>query len=300
MIFPHEYKHIGFHLSETPSPDPSSIYFLSQYVLEKNADGYCLYQVRHAGAGFLRRVVSSEILASADEIVSYDKIVNIKNRTFLIEKAAEMCARENEKRPDAKKVTTVLFTGIDRHITFVKDPDVSVITEIEVMDIFPPNPPWLIDCIRRLDQSQIFGDLEIRFVEKAVDISVYQGEKTIYPCRASGLKGKFLDTDKIDEQNCLLVGCDTSRQVFEALYPHLSYEFVDLCPMRSTLMKPSGPFIMRCCKSENSGKIVQINGQTGVIVHWGSNEHQISESVRKLAAELKGKKEKGDEKESGS
>jgi hypothetical protein len=213
----------------------------------------------------------------------------------LIEKAAEICERENKKRSsDDKKVTTVLFTGIDRHITFVKDPDLSVITDIEVIDVFPPSPPWLIDCIRRLDQSQLFGDLEIRFVEKTADISVYQGEKTIYPCHASGLKGKFLDTDKIEENNSLLVGCDTSRQVFETLYPHLSYEFVDLCPMRSALMKPSKPFIMRCCKSENSGKIVQINGQTGIIVHWGSNEFQISENVRKLATELKKEKRIGD------
>ena len=289
MIFPQEYKHIGFQQSGTFSPDASSIYFLSQYVLEKNADEYCLYQVWHEGSGFLRQITSSKLLASADEIVSYDDIVNIKNRTFLIEKAAEVCARENKKRD--KKVTTVLFTGIDRHITFVKDPDLSAISEIEVIDIFPPNPPWLIDCIRRLDQSHLFGDLEIRFVEKAVDISVYQGEKTVYPCHASGLKGKFLDTDKIEENNSVLIGCDTSRQVFETLYPHLSYEFVDLCPMRSAMMKPSMPFIMRCCKSENSGKIVQINGQTGVIVHWGANEFQISESIRKLANELKKEKE---------
>jgi len=289
MIFPQEYKHIGFSQSGIPSPDTSSIYFLSQYVLEKNEGGYCLYQVWHEGSGFLRQIVSSKLLASADEIVSYDDVVNIKNRTFLIEKAAEVCARENKKRD--KKVTTVLFTGIDRHITFVKDPDLSVISEIEVIDIFPPNPPWLIDCIRRLDQSHLFGDLEIRFVEKAVDISVYQGEKTVYPCHASGLKGKFLDTDKIEENNSVLIGCDTSRQVFETLYPHLSYEFVDLCPMRSAMMKPSMPFIMRCCKSENSGKIVQINGQTGVIVHWGANEFQISESIRKLANELKKEKE---------
>jgi hypothetical protein len=185
--------------------------------------------------------------------------------------------------------TTVVFKGFDKHLTFVKDPDVSEILEIQVIDIYPPEPPWLSDCIKRLSASNIFGDLQIRFTEKRADISIYQGEKTIYPCRSSGLFGKYLDSDILDEteDGWLLVGCDTSRQIIETLYPKMKYDFVDMCPMRSELTRPEKPFIMRCCKSEHSGKIVKINGLTGVVVHWGAGEWQIAESVRKLALELR-------------
>ena len=295
MIFPEEYKHIGWtEEGKTLPEDKKRIYFLSQYVLEKTADSYKLYTVEHTGSGFMRTPKGERLIASSEEIVFCEEILNIKNRTLLIEKASEICRKENEVRKDEKLplATTVLFKGIDRHLTFIKDSDPSEILEIEVIDIFPPEPPWLTDCVRRLEKSGIFGDLQIRFTEKLADISVYQSDKTIYPCHSSGLSGKFLDSDILDENESgwVLVGCDTSKQIIENLYPNLNYEFIDMCPTRSELTKPEKPFLMRCCKSENSGSIVKINGQTGILVHWGAGEWQIAENVRKLVLELRNKK----------
>ncbi|WNY24234.1 hypothetical protein MmiHf6_15640 [Methanimicrococcus hongohii] len=291
MIFPDEYKTIGWTEKGKTAPDNQKIYFLSEYILEKTDVGYNLYEIRHKGAGFLREPAESTLIAGDDEVLLCPEEMNIKNRTLLIETADKMLQIENKKRTDAggKPATTAVFKGFDKHLTFVKDPDVSEILEIQVVDVFPPEPPWLFNCIKRLNASNIFGDLQICFSEKLADLSVYQGEKTIYPCHSSGLRGKFLDSDKLDENESgwLLVGCDTSKQIIETLYPNLKYDFVDMCPMRSDLTKPEKPFIMRCCKSENSGKIIKINGQTGVIVHWGAGEWQIAESVRKLAIELR-------------
>ncbi|MCL2549887.1 MAG: hypothetical protein FWE78_03000 [Methanimicrococcus sp.] len=291
MIFPKEYKTIGWTEKGKTSPDEQKrIYFLSEYILEKTAEGYNLYKTKHEGTGLIRKAKDSELVAGAEETVIFKEHLNIKNRTLLIQTAVKTLESENEKRKKAsqKPATTVIFTGIDRHLTFVKDPGLSEISEIEVIDIIPPEPPWLADCVKRLDTANIFGDLQIRFTEKIADLSVYQGDKTIYPCRSSGLKGKFLDSDRIDENKdgWRLVGCDTSKKIAEALYPGLKYEFIEMCPMRSELTKPEKPFIMRCCKSENSGNIVKINGQTGIIVHWGTGEWQIAESIRKLALEL--------------
>lgn len=291
MIFPEEYKTIGWTEQGKDASDLNKVYFLSQYILEKTDVGYNLYEIEHKGSGFLREPVGSKLIAGEDEIFICPEELNIKNRTFLIEAAARLLQDENKKRNFGKPLTTVVFKGFDKHLTFVKDPDVSEILEIEIIDVFPPEPPWLSNCIQRIDAANLFGDLQIKFSEKSVDLSVYQGDKTIYPCHSSGLKGKFLDSDKLDEKEdgWTLVGCDTSKKLIGVLYPNLKYDFIDMCPMRSDRTKPEKPFIMRCCKSENSGKIVQINGQTGVIVHWGAGEWQIAESIRKLALELRKK-----------
>jgi hypothetical protein len=288
MIFPDEYKTIGWTGKGKAAPDEHKVYFLSQYIFEETDAGFNLYKISHEGSGFLREPVDSTLIASADEVIFCPSELNLKNRTLLIETADRLIRDENEKRNSGqKKATTVVFKGFDKHLTFIKDPDVTKILEIQVIDIYPPEPPWLTDCINRLNASNIFGDLQIRFTEKIIDISVYQGEKTIYPCRSSGLFGKYLDSDDLDENEdgWLLVGCDTSRQIIELMHPNMKYDFADMCPMRSKLTMPEKTFIMRCCKSENSGKIVHINGQKGVIVHWGAGEWQIAESIRKLALE---------------
>lgn len=291
MIFPEEYKTIGWTEEGKTVPDSNKVYFLSQYILEKTDAGYNLYEIGHKGSGFLREPVGSKCIAEEDEILICPEELNIKNRTFLIETAAKFLSAENQCRGKSGQTpaTTVVFKGFDKHLTFVKDPDVSEILEIEIIDVFPPAPPWLSNCIQRINAANLFGDLQIRFSEKSVDLSIYEGDKTIYPCHSSGLTGKFLDSDQLDENETgwTLVGCDTSRQIIQTLYPNLHYAFIDMCPMRSERTKPEKPFVMRCCKSENSGKIVQINGQTGVIVHWGAGEWQIAESVRKLALELR-------------
>ncbi|WP_319509138.1 hypothetical protein [uncultured Methanolobus sp.] len=283
MIFPDEYKHVG-HSREIADGKDRRIYFLTKYLIVENCDtesSYSLYEVTHQGDELLRDVTDLKMLASSNEIIRYDKELNIKDRALLIEIAADIC-RGN--------ITTVIFTGIDKHLTFVHRPDLSAILDIEIVDVVPPEPSWLASVVRRLEQSGIFGDLTIRFSENLTDLRRFEGENTVFPCSSSGLEGKCLDCDIIEENGALLVGCEISRTLFESRFPGLEYSFVNICPFKSDVFKPSKPFITRCCRSEKSG-IVTINGIRGAMVHWGASEFEVAKAVWELIADIKENKE---------
>ncbi|AKB24201.1 hypothetical protein MSMTP_0732 [Methanosarcina sp. MTP4] len=277
MIFPDEYKCVGVSKA-LPEGTEEPIYFLTEYLivekedLESGSTEYSVYYVKKSGNELLRKVESLELIASGEEVVRYEKELNIKDRSLLIETAAKLCTG---------KVNTVIFTGVDRHVTIVHDPDPSVILEIEILDVAPPTPSWLSQVVRRLEASGIFGDLQIRFTENTVDLRQFEGENTVFPCSSSGLEGKCLDSDVLTENGHLLVGCEISKSLFEMRFPELEYSFVNLCPFKSEIVVPTKLFITRCCRSEKSG-LVNINGIEGAVVHWGASEYQVSEAIRKL------------------
>jgi ribosomal protein L36 len=181
----------------------------------------------------------------------------------------------------------VIFTGIDKHVTFVHKPDLDEILDIEIVDVVPPEPSWLASVVRRLEESGIFGDLTIRFTDNLTDLRQFEGENTVFPCSSSGLKGKCLDCDVIKEDGSLLVGCEISRELFESRFPGLEYSFINICPFKSDVFRPTRPFITRCCRSEKSG-IVTINGIKGAVVHWGASEFYVADTIWKLVRELRG------------
>ncbi|RPJ79771.1 MAG: hypothetical protein EHM20_00415 [Alphaproteobacteria bacterium] len=282
MIFPDEYKNVGVtKLLCSAAEEP--VYFLTDYLiaekqnLKTGCTYYEVYQVKKSGEGLLRKVEELELIASGEEVIKYDRELNIKDRTLLIETAAKLCR---------DKVNTVIFTGVDKHITMVHDPDPSSILEIEILDVVPPEPSWLSLVVRRLETSGIFGDLQVRFVEKIIDLRQFEGKDTVFPCSASGLKGKCLDSDILTENGHLLVGCEISKTLFEMRFPELEYSFINICPFKSEIVVPSKPFITRCCRSENSG-LVNISGFEGAVVHWGASEYQVAEAIRNLVRRIR-------------
>src|SRR5271157_2643500 len=281
MIFPSHCKLIGVvdkYDRNGYKPD-DTIYFSSQYVLVFIAPDQCdIYEVQSSGEGFLRKKNAIRRIAGADETLIYDKPADITNRSFLIKKAAEFCKG---------KINTVVFRGVDRHYNFVHEPDLSAITTVDVFDVAPPWPAWLAYNIQRLDDVGMFGELLMDFNYNVKDLKVFEDPErtTIFPCRASGLNGLFLDS--LDEEptgDLKLVGCNTSRLVFETCYPGKKFEHVNVCPL--TNVKPVRPFILRCCQTEKLG-LKEIDGIKGVVVHWGANPREIFEAIRLLAAELK-------------
>ena len=284
MIFPDEYKHVGTTKSFCPSTE-EPIYFLTDYLITEREDPqtggseYAVYQVKKSGEGLLRKVEALEMIASGEEVVKYDRELNIKDRALLIETAEKLCTG---------KVKTVIFTGVDRHVTFVHEPDTSSILMLEILDVAPPYPSWLSLVVRRLEASGIFGDLQVRFTEKVIDLRHFEGKNTVFPCSASGLEGKCLDSDVLTENGYLLVGCEISKTLFEMRFPELEYSFINICPLKSEIVMPSKPFITRCCRSENSG-LVKISGFDGAVVHWGASEYQVAEAIRNLVNKLKNK-----------
>jgi hypothetical protein len=217
MIFPDEYKHVGMTKSLCSGTE-EPIYFLTDYLIAEREDPrtgdseYTVYHVEKSGEGLLRKVEALKKIASGGEVVKYDRELNIKDRALLIETAEKLCTG---------KVNTVIFTGMDRHVTFVHEPDLSSILELEILDVAPPYPSWLSLVVRRLEASGIFGDLQVRFTEKVIDLRRFEGKNTVFPCSASGLEGKCLDSDVLTENGHLLVGCEISKTLFEMRFPEL-------------------------------------------------------------------------------
>ncbi|MCD5426079.1 MAG: hypothetical protein LRZ92_06450 [Methanosarcinaceae archaeon] len=285
MLFPSKYKCIGLTKSLPAIDDDknNTIYFLTEYLIAGTDDNPSIYFVNKNidNESLLQSVESLDLIAKGNEIVWHDKELNIKNRTLLIDEALEICANK-------KDVTTVIFTGIDKHITFVHKPDLSESLEIEIIDIVPPKPAWLIYVIEKLESVNLFGDFGIRFSKNIIDLSKFEGTQSVFPCSASGLKGKYLDSDTITEKGSLLIGCEISKKLFETKFEGLGFDFINICPFKSDLFKPTKPFITRCCLTENSG-LTKLKGIDGVVVHWGASEFDIAEAIKKLALHLRSK-----------
>ncbi|MEA1984545.1 MAG: hypothetical protein U9N13_02715 [Euryarchaeota archaeon] len=283
MLFPDEYKYVGVTDIHPDEAEDDAIYFLSEYmVVERPLDEgieCSVFYVEKEGTGFLQRVRSLQCIASGPEVVKYGEQLNIKDRALLIETASRLCK---------DGVNTVLFTGLDHHVTFIHDPDPSSILEIEIVDVAPPHPSWLAHVVRRLETSGIFGEFGVRFRENVTDLSQFEGDGTVFPCSCSGLKGKCLDSDVITEHGSLVVGCEISKALFESRFPELEYELVNICPLHSEIVRPTAPFITRCCRAERSGPIT-LNGIEGAVVHWGASEFDVAEAIRDLVFRIRRK-----------
>lgn len=275
MIFPQEYKLVGIKDREHRG---EQVYFSTEYLISRA--GPSLYRVRSSGSGFLRSVLSLEPLAHGDEIVFHPEILDTRNRSGLVMIADAICRGRN--------ANTVVFQGPDGHVTFVKDPDPSQILKIEVLDVSPPDPSWLVYALSRLEGCGVFGDLMISFEPHVLDLRKFDCEGAYFPCRASGL-GSSLDSDPVVHERPRLVGCEVSREIFHAKYPGRTMDFVNICPLCGVdgRLVPNGPFITRCCRAERRG-LTERNGWKGMVVHWGDGPAEIAEAVRCLVREIRG------------
>lgn len=271
MIFPKDYKLIGVKDSARPG---EQVYFSTQYMLF--SDGPKLYSVSSSGTGFMRNVEKMELIATGPQIAEYPAKVDTRDRTRLIELASSICSGV---------VNTVIFQGPDEHITFVHEPDLNEILQIEIIDVLPPDPPWLVHVIYKLESCGILGDLTVKFTPKILDLRTFNCDCVYYPCRASGL-GRSLDYDKVVHDHPTIVGCEVSREIFRATSGQKDYDFVNICPLSS--LEPEAPFITRCCRSERRG-LTKKNGFPGIVVHWGDGPWEIAEAIRCLVSTLKEK-----------
>jgi hypothetical protein len=275
LIFPEDYKYVGTATEARPG-DP--IYFSTKYLIHFG-DEITIYAAEaEPGKGFMRPVKSMEQIAGGEEILEYPEKIDTRNRTNLIELSHELCK---------EGVTTVIFRGPDEHITFVHEPDPKTITEIEILDVVPPLPSWLVYVIGNLESSGVLGDLALRFKSRVLDLRRYDADDVYFPCTASGL-GRSLDSDRVEIDVPQIVGCEVSREVFRGMYPGKDHRFLNTCPLSNDLLAPEGPFITRCCKSERRG-ITRSGGHVGFVVHWGDGAPKIAEAIRCLAEELKRK-----------
>ncbi|MFA4850325.1 MAG: hypothetical protein WC626_11420 [Methanoregula sp.] len=262
MIFPEHCKQVG---SATTKPCGDLVYFLSRYLVRDTGAGYELLAITPdpTGSGMMRTIVSSNVIATAKETYRYPDKVQINDRARLVELAMDTGYR------------CTIFTGLDEHMTFVLDPDLSAFLRVHVYDVTPPRPS-LSACLRELQTAGLFGELEITFCHHTRDIK--QVKADVYPCRAAGYT-KTLDADPMKGGETI-AGCLTGSQFYTECYGK-DFALENICPLESVREEP---FIARCCRSEREG-IGMYKGKFGAVVHWGASPSRIAHAVEDLTAQ---------------
>ena len=269
MIAPDDIKYVGV-CGEKPNMS-EKVYFLTHYLIEHNNGKFALYELKTEGEGVMRDVVDVRTLAASHQIVSYEDEVDIHNRANLVELAHMLCG---------DNVNTVIFKGMDKHLTFVHEPDISQILNIEVYDVVPPHPSMLVHWLTKLKETGAFNDVMVKFTPRLASLKQFESPNTVFPCSSSGLPAPYLDRDTL-KGDVMLVGCNTGMGVVRSMYPDVSCRLVSFCPLSTELYTPSGPFIARCCRRERCGT-VNIKGHVGYIVHWGVHQCELIEAVHTL------------------
>jgi hypothetical protein len=266
MIFPEQCKQVGFAATK---PCGERVYFLSRYLVRNTGTGYELLEITPdpAGSGLMRSIIASKLIASEQETCRYPEKVQIHDRTRLIGLALDTGFR------------CTIFTGLDEHMTFVLDPDMSGLLRIHVYDVAPPRPS-LSSCIRELESAGLFGDLSVTFCHHTRDITQVQAD--VYPCRAAGYT-RTLDADPMQGGE-RVAGCLTGSQFYTECYGK-DFELENICPLESVREEP---FIARCCRSERLGTGIY-KGKCGAVVHWGATPVQIASAVNELVVQWRKK-----------
>ena len=259
MIFPGQCKEVGY---ASTKPCGNRVYFLSRWLVRDTGTGYEVLEVTSdpAGKGMMRPLVGSKVIATARETCWYPEKVQIHDRTRLIELALDTGYR------------CTIFTGLDEHMTFVLDPDLSGLLKIHVYDVTPPRPS-LSSCIRELESAGLFGDLSVLFCHHTREISQIKAD--VYPCRAAGYS-RTLDADPVHDGE-RVAGCLTGSQFLAECYGK-DFVLENICPLESVREEP---FIARCCRSEREGTGLY-KGEYGAVVHWGASPATIARAVDSL------------------
>ena len=261
MIFPPHCKYVGM-VTGTPCGE-DRVYFLSRYLIRETAEGPEVLKLESdpEGAGLMRRVLSTRVLATADEVYRYPHAVNVHDRTVMLKAALESGHR------------CTIFSGHGGQATFVLDPDPLAFLHIHIYDVTPPHP-HLSTTIQEIERTALFGDLEVIFEHHIRDIREIEAD--LFPCHVTGFP-RTLDTDQ-PRPGDRVAGCLTGRELVRDCYgEEISVE--SICPLDAVKEEP---FIARCCRSERGG-LRRWNGRFGAVVHWGASPREIADAVMNVA-----------------
>jgi len=266
MIFPEHCKYVGY---ASTRPCGNRVYFLSRYLLRETGGGLELLEVTldPTSAGMMRDIITSRVLASADQVCMYPEKVQIHDRAHLVRLSRESGCR------------CTIFTSLEENRTFVLDPDLSDFLKIHVYDVIPPRPT-LSACIREIESDGLFGELNVQFDHHLRDITTIPADA--YPCRAGGYT-RTLDADPMYGGE-RVAGCLTGSQFYTECYGK-NFTLENICPLEQV---NDEPFISRCCRTEREG-IGTWSGKFGAIVHWGASPATIARSVNELVSRWRAK-----------
>lgn len=262
MIFPAHCKEVGYASSK---PCGDRVYFLSRYLIHEIPGGHDVLEVElhRQKKGMMREVISSSVLAGNAEVYLWPGRVQLHDRAGLVRKAISTGYR------------CTIFRGLDEHLTFVLDPDLSLFQLVHVYDAIPPRPS-LSACIDDLELTGLFGGMQIQFAHHILDIATLPAD--MYPCRAAGF-GRTLDRDPVIAGEHI-AGCTTSMEISRECYGH-ELPLSNTCPLSVIAEEP---FIARCCRKEREGP-GERNGKFGTVVHWGASPAEIYQALREMVTQ---------------
>jgi hypothetical protein len=234
------------------------VYRRTEFVVARRGGDHAVVQVEHpVGEDIVAPVSDLRVLARPDEVA------------FVLDPSVDTGNASQMARVSRARVTIV--QGRYEHVNFIVEP---APVRVRVVEVVPPEPPKLLEMARAvLDYDEDLPPVELDF--EPIDLRELEGD--MYPCRCSGLEGRFLDAGPPEPAETL-VGCERSRQIHVALYGAEPRARVDFCPRVVT--SPDGPTLMKCCLFERG---VQREGAS-LVVPWGAALEEVREALRELCA----------------
>ena len=232
------------------------VYRRTEFVVAACGGEHAVVQVEHpVGDDVLATVTDLRVLALPPEVA------------FVSDPSVDTGNASQMARVARARVTVV--QGRFEHVNFIVEP---APLRVRVVEVVPPEPPKLLDMARSvLDYDEDLPPVVLEF--EAIDLRELEGD--MYPCRCSGLEGRFLDAGP-PEPARTLVGCERSRQIHVALYGVEPAERIDFCPR--VLVAADGPTLMKCCLFERG---VRREGAS-LVVPWGASLEEVREALWEL------------------
>jgi hypothetical protein len=264
----------GVSVQEAPGLDEATlrswllgrrVYRRTEFVVAACGPSRAVVQVEHpVGDDIVSPVSDLRVLAGPEETAFVvDPSVGTGNASQMA-RAARAGAR----------VTVV--QGRFEHVNFIVEP---APLRVRVLEVVPPEPPKLLELARTVvDYDEDLPPLELEF--EAIDLrALARGPGPfMFPCRCSGLEGRFLDAGPAELGDWTLVGCERSRQIHAALYGAEPATRIELCPR--VVGAADGPTLLKCCLFERG---VRRDGAS-LVVPWGAALDEVREALRELCA----------------
>ena len=244
-------------------------YRRTEYVVARRGEETAMLQVNKASDDDLfSPIVSVEVLAGAGEtayVVAPDVDTGVPT---------QLCRTAFERAPGAR---CVIVQGRYEHVNFILD---SAPVPVRVVEVVPPEPPKLIDQVRRvLEVAEDLPPVELRpEVVDLLELAKHRPSHSyLFPCRGSGAAPPGAEVAYLDERparaDWVLVGCERSRQIHRHVYGD-EPPSVELCPRE--LAGPADEFTLtKCCLLEDR---IEQDDRT-VVVPWGASLAEVREGL---------------------
>ena len=267
-------QHVDFVLNETELKSflrGKEAWFETDYVVFRQGGNCAVVELRKENRHDMFCGITDVSIVSLPDTSHWieDLSVDTGNPSALAEKARALGIKASE---------TLVVSGLYEHVNFIHRPQPTV---IDIFDLSPPDPPRLLDIVKRVIAYRTFPAIVLNPRIQSIPAMVPQlhDKPILFPCGISQLKAKvsaaYLD-ERPDRQDWILVGCERSRQIHRHVYGDEPPR-IELCP-KKLFVTGNAPALMRYCMVSGS---FELRGKVAV-VPWGADLSVVEEAIRAL------------------